>query len=111
MRVWARFAFAAAAPLLLASCLWGPGKFNSTLALHKNGSFVLDYKGEIQMQLPEERGAATEPWSDKLALCYTDGRTKVADYTMESGSVRKRGDTRREGRVHAALHQGGVGQA
>lgn len=75
MRVWARIAFAAAAPLLLASCLWGPGKFNSTLALNKAGTFVLDYKGEILMQLPEGKDAPAEPWSEKEAHCYTDGTT------------------------------------
>ena len=77
MGAWARLAFAAAAPLLLASCLWGPGKFNSTLALGKNGTFVLDYKGEILMQLPEDKGAAAEPWNDRFARCYKDGRTET----------------------------------
>ena len=69
MRAWAKIAFAAAAPLLLASCLWGPGKFGSTLALHKNGTFVLDYKGEIMLQLPEDKGSAPEPWDSTKASC------------------------------------------
>ena len=69
MRFWARFAFAAAAPLLLASCLWGPGKFSSTLALNKAGTFVLDYKGEILLQLPEDKVAAAEPWDENLVTC------------------------------------------
>ena len=91
MGPWKRLLVAAAAPLLLTGCLWGPGKFNSTLALHKNGTFVLDYKGEILLQLPEDKSPVVSPWNDKLAICYADGRTKLADYTMESGSVQTAG--------------------
>lgn len=93
MGPWKRLLVAAAAPLLLTACLWGPGKFNSTLALNKDGTFVLDYKGEIMLQMPEDMSgsAKPEPWSDKLALCYPDGRTELADYTMENGSVEKVG--------------------
>ena len=68
MRAWAKIAFVAAAPLFLAGCLWGPGKFTSNLALSKNGTFVLDYRGEILMQMPEEKGA-TEPWRADMARC------------------------------------------
>jgi hypothetical protein len=64
---------------LLTGCLWGPGRFNSALALHKNGSFVLDYKGEILMQLPEEKDTPAVPWSEKTAHCYVDGRTANHD--------------------------------
>ena len=74
MRIWGRFALIAAAPLLLASCLWGPGKFNSTLALHKNGTFVLDYKGEILMQVPEDKGAG--PWTPTKARCHDQDEGK-----------------------------------
>ena len=83
MRFWAKLAFAAAAPLLLAGCLWGPGKFNSTLALNKNGTFILDYKGEILMQMPEDKGVTSEPWNDKMARCFQDGRSELIPYTME----------------------------
>lgn len=89
MGAWRRIAVAAAAPLLLAGCLWGPGKFNSTLALHRDGSFVLDYKGEILLQLPEDKGSAAEPWKDSMARCFTDGRTSVergiAEIALEPG--------------------------
>jgi len=54
MHHWTRRLFAIAAPLLLTGCLWGPGKFNSDLTLKKDGSFVLDYRGEITLQLPPE---------------------------------------------------------
>jgi hypothetical protein len=69
MHHWAKALFALAAPLLLTSCLWGPGKFTSDLTLLKNGSFILDYKGEIVLQTPPDKEKA-EPWSDDTAQCY-----------------------------------------
>jgi len=69
MGAWKRLAVAAAAPLLLMGCLWGPGKFNSTLALNKSGTFVLDYKGEIMLQLPEDKASEPEPWDAAKAAC------------------------------------------
>jgi hypothetical protein len=93
MRAWVRFALAAAGVLPLASCLWGPGKFNSTLALHRNGTFVLDYKGEILLQLPEDRNSTTPvAWDDDRAQCFTDGRVEsstsvvAVDLTKPEGS-------------------------
>jgi len=79
MRMLGRFLFAAAAPLLLASCLWGPGKFTSDLALRKDGSFTLDYKGEIVLQLADAMSAeaAGEPWSAKMGRCRADGSTET----------------------------------
>lgn len=81
MRIWGKLAVAAAAPLMLSGCLWGPGKFTSELALNKAGTFVLDYKGEIMLQLPDDK---TPPaaWSNDLATCYADGRSSA-----ESGPV------------------------
>ena len=67
MHVWAKRIFVAAALLLLTGCLWGPGKFGSDLALRKDGTFVLDYRGEIVLQTPPD--AAVEPWSDSMARC------------------------------------------
>ncbi|HEV8408019.1 MAG TPA: hypothetical protein VGQ34_08795, partial [Sphingomicrobium sp.] len=62
--------FALASPLLLTGCLWGPGKFTSDLALRKDGSFVLDYRGEIIL---ETAGAmARQPWQNGMAHC-TEG--------------------------------------
>lgn len=75
----AKILVAAAAPLLLTGCLWGPGKFASELQLRKNGTFVLDYKGEILFQLPEsEKDMAARPWVDTMALCHKDGTVTVA---------------------------------
>jgi len=77
MIAWRKMIIAAAAPLMLTGCLWGPGKFNSELALRKNGSFVLDYQGEVVLQMPDDKGAPPEPWKNDMARCYVDGRTEV----------------------------------
>jgi hypothetical protein len=69
MRHWIKRLFAVSAMLLLASCLWGPGKFVSDLTLKKDGSFVLDYRGEIVLQLPPDAGA-NEVWKPAMAHCY-----------------------------------------
>ena len=76
MHHWKRTLLALAAPLLLTGCLWGPGKFSSTLDLNKDGSFTLDYRGEIVLAVPEEEKAT--PWSDTMARCFKDGRTQIA---------------------------------
>lgn len=69
---------AAAAPLLLTACLWSPGKFMSDLTLRKNGTYTLDYKGEILLQLPEsEKDMTPQPWSGAMARCFKDGRTET----------------------------------
>jgi hypothetical protein len=77
MRIWGKLAVAAAAPLLLTGCLWGPGKFTSTLALNKAGTFVLDYRGEIMLQMPDEK-TAPGPWSNDLAVCHKDGSSEAS---------------------------------
>lgn len=69
MHQFAKRIFVAAAPLLLAGCLWGPGKFTSDLTLRKNGSFVLDYRGEIVLQSPPDSDSKAEPWKDSMARC------------------------------------------
>ncbi|HET7577454.1 MAG TPA: hypothetical protein VFK19_12955 [Sphingomicrobium sp.] len=70
MKQWTKRLFMLAAPLLLTGCLWGPGKFASDLTLKKDGSFALDYRGEIVLQLPPDQ--ESEPWTDAKAKC-TDG--------------------------------------
>src|SRR5436305_2070124 len=40
-------AFALAAPLMLASCLFVPGKFESALTIHADRSFTFAYVGEV----------------------------------------------------------------
>jgi len=55
MHHWTKLLFALAAPLLLTGCLWGPGRFTSELTLRKDGSFVLDYRGEMVLQIPNDQ--------------------------------------------------------
>ena len=88
MNHWFKRLFAVAAPLLLTGCLWGPGKFNSELTLRKDGSFVLDYRGELVLQIPEDAGKV-EPWRADMAHCYVgageaDSSTKVTVYSKDS---------------------------
>jgi hypothetical protein len=84
---WGKILVAAAAPLLLGGCLWGPGKFTSDLALRKGGTFVLDYRGEIVLQLPEDKQATPEPWSEKMVRCHADGRVEtVSPMSDETGT-------------------------
>ena len=73
---WKRVALALAAPLLLTGCLWGPGKFNSTLTLTRDGRFTLDYRGQMVLQLPPDE-SSTEPWKDTMARCSKDGPPKL----------------------------------
>ena len=77
MHHFAKRIFVAAAPLLLTGCLWGPGKFTSDLTLKKDGSFVLDYKGEVVLQTPPDAEVQAKPWKDELASCYKDGTTSA----------------------------------
>lgn len=70
-----RWSLAIAAPLILTACLWSPGKFSSTLDIRKNGTFTLDYQGEILFAMPES--GKPEPWSDDKAYCKTDGTVSL----------------------------------
>lgn len=70
MGAWRKL-LVAAAPLLLAGCLWTPGKFTSELALRKGGAFVLDYRGQVILQLPEDKAEPPVPWNQAMAHCFT----------------------------------------
>jgi hypothetical protein len=74
MKQWTKRLFMLAAPLLLTGCLWGPGKFASDLALRKDGSFVLDYRGQIVLQLPPDQ--ESEPWTDAMAKCVDEDKAR-----------------------------------
>ena len=67
MHHWTKRLFALAAPLLLTGCLWGTGKFASDLTLRKDGTFVLDYRGEIILENAEEMAKRT--WQPSMAHC------------------------------------------
>ena len=85
MRAWGKRLVVAAA-LLLTGCLWTPGKFTSELALHKGGAFVLDYRGEIILQMPDDKDQPSPPWSPALARCYKDGRIRTTSDEGTTGS-------------------------
>lgn len=82
MQHWKRTLIALAAPLLLTGCLWGPGKFTSSLDLRKDGSFALDYRGEMVLAMPDEPKA--EPWAAAAVRCYADGRIETASASSSS---------------------------
>jgi len=94
MRHWTKRLFALAAPLFLTGCLWGPGKFTSDLALRKDGSFILDYRGEIVLETAD--AMAQPPWQDSMAHC-TDGTknractaSEIADQKAEYDRKQKK---------------------
>jgi len=85
MTHWTKRVFVAAAALLLTGCLWGPGRFASDLTVKKDGSFILNYKGEIVLQLPPDAAAKPEPWDPKKARCHQSGKTETSDEPMLGG--------------------------
>ena len=70
MQHWIKRLAVASAALLLSGCLWGPGKFASDLALKKDGSFTLDYRGQIVLQLPPDMDSRPEAWTNDKARCF-----------------------------------------
>ena len=85
MKIWGKLGAAIVAPLLLTGCLWGPGKFTSNLALNRAGTFVLDYRGEIMLQMPDDK-APPAPWDNSMVRCFKDGRVEKAIDLDMSGS-------------------------
>ena len=96
MHHWTKRLFSIAAPLLLTGCLWGPGKFNSDLTLRKDGSFILNYRGEMVLQLPPD--ANVEAWTDAKAKCTDSGKDRpctkaeIADQKAAYDKKRKEGE-------------------
>jgi hypothetical protein len=84
MRHWPKRLFALAAPLLLTGCLWGPGKFNSDLTVRKDGSFILDYRGELVVQLPPDE-ATGKPWKADMAHCFEGMLNKTSTHVIVTG--------------------------
>jgi hypothetical protein len=98
MNHWSKMLLALAAPLLLTACLWGPGKFASDLTLRKDGSFVLNYRGEIVTQVPPDDDAM-KPWTPDAAHCSDGDKVRActkaeiasqkADYEQRAAAKRK----------------------
>jgi len=78
MMHWAARAITAASFLLLTGCLWGPGKFQSTLAI-KGDRFTLDYKGEMILDMPPDSKDQSKPWTDNMAYCPTERLPEIAE--------------------------------
>jgi hypothetical protein len=74
MNHWIRRLYVLAAPLLLTGCLWGPGKFTSDLTLRKDGSFVLDYRGEIVLETADAMGKPQ--WQSSMAHCSDEAKER-----------------------------------
>jgi hypothetical protein len=70
---------AAVAPLLLTGCLWGPGKFTSDLALRTNGTFTLDYRGEILLKMPPDMDRGASAFDADNAVCHRDGEPQLLE--------------------------------
>ena len=87
MRHFTKRVIVAAAALLLTGCLWGPGKFASDLTLRKDGSFVLNYRGEIVLQLPPDEAMPPQPWKDSMAECHKDGRAQLLTKMVGNAEV------------------------
>jgi hypothetical protein len=106
MHHWTRRLFLAAAPLLLTGCLWGPGKFASDLTVKKDSSFVLNYRGEIVIQLPpDEEVIAWKPH------CYVgaDGtKSPQAVITEPEETPKERSCTKVEIAAQVAEHDKNV---
>ena len=85
MIAWRKLIVAVAAPLVLSGCLWGPGKFTSELALKKNGSFMLDYRGEVVLQVPDDKEMKPAPWNDAMARCHRDGGANIVEPIASDG--------------------------
>jgi hypothetical protein len=73
-------------PMLLAGCLFIPGKFESNMDLRRNGNFTFAYKGELVFQLPDEKmfnekaDGTSKVWKDKMAVCWSDDTKEVDNF-------------------------------
>jgi hypothetical protein len=72
-----RFAFVAAAALLLSSCILSPGKFVSTLHIGKDRSFTFTYVGEVILLDPAS--AMQQGMQDGLAGAGAGAADDVVD--------------------------------
>lgn len=76
----------ASTALLLAACMLLPGKFDSTLKLHRDGSFTYNYTGEITMLGLTELAAMSEDQTadeEFLPQCWDEETSEPRDCTQE----------------------------
>lgn len=104
-------AFALVAPLVLASCLFVPGKFDSALTIHADRSFTFSYKGEVMavdlqgfmgkaMQMGMEEGAKAKAGKKDKAP------EKEPDFTLTPEEKAKQDETFRKLAVEVAKETG-----
>ena len=86
MKLINSIALAAAGSLLLTGCLWSPGKFASNLDIRADGTFTLDYKGEVLFQMPDD--AKATPWDDGFASCTEEGGANLMSEGGDAGESR-----------------------
>ena len=104
MHHWTKRLFALAASLLLTGCLWGPGKFTSDLALKKDGSFILDYRGEILLENAEEM--ANKQWQPSMAHCTGEDAQDRPCTASEIADQKKAYDEKQRSDAEAAKSLG-----
>lgn len=71
MEMYARLVLALAAPLLLASCLLTPGRFESSLDIRRDRSFTFTYVGEVVVSDP-----GTTMGNISFDATYADGNVE-----------------------------------
>jgi len=114
-KMWRALALVVLAPIVLASCVFVPGKFDSALTIHRDRSFTFTYKGEVVaidlkgmggdfMKLAEEEEAKKKGKNGEADLAKSkaaekakrdeDYRKLAVELAKEAGyrSVEYRGD-------------------
>jgi len=104
-------AFALAAPLVLASCLFVPGKFQSALTIHADRTFSFSYKGEVMAI--DLQGFAGKAMQEGMADAAKEksgkkGKTpeKAPDFTLTPEEKAKQDENFRKLAVEIAKEAG-----
>ncbi|MXP24608.1 hypothetical protein GRI39_00910 [Altererythrobacter indicus] len=106
---------AASTALLLAACMLVPGKFDSTLNLHRDGSFTYNYTGEITMLGLSELAAMAAEQKDNgefLPHCWDEETNAQRDCTQEEiETQREEWETFNSSRKNEAQKNAGIMQS
>lgn len=84
----------ASTALLLAACMLLPGKFDSTLNLHRDGSFTYNYTGEITMLGLTELAAMSEDQTADEEFspeCWDEETSEPRECTQEEIETQREG--------------------
>ncbi len=104
-------AFALMAPLVLASCLFVPGKFDSALTIHADRTFTFAYKGEVMaVDLQSFMGKAMQMGMEEAAKEKSGKKAKAPekepDFTLTPEEKAKQDETFRKLAVEVAKEAG-----